>query len=153
MAGSCCPTPRSSGAPVSVAAGSLVAALLGARSTLLLGGMRGDDGVLSRTPVVSSLPVIHRTHMEPGVRAAKSNLKGKHLDAVAPALNCCRSASACGTYRFNAFSRSSVCVGKPRHAHSGRIMLPNPAFERSARQRRCRVPSSLRSSAPAQRCC
>jgi len=32
-------------------------------------------------------------------------------------------------------------------------MLPNPAFERSARQRRCRVPSSLRSSAPAQRCC
>jgi hypothetical protein len=30
-------------------------------------------------------------------------------------------------------------------------MTPNPAFERSARQRRCRVPSSLRSSAPAQR--
>ena len=30
-------------------------------------------------------------------------------------------------------------------------MLPNHAFERGARQRRCRVPSSLRSSAPAQR--
>jgi hypothetical protein len=30
-------------------------------------------------------------------------------------------------------------------------MTPNHAFERSARQRCCRVPSSLRSSAPAQR--
>jgi len=29
--------------------------------------------------------------------------------------------------------------------------LPNYAFERSAGQRRCRVPSSLCSSAPAQR--
>jgi hypothetical protein len=30
-------------------------------------------------------------------------------------------------------------------------MTPNHAFERRARQLRCRVPSSLRSSVPAQR--
>ena len=33
----------------------------------------------------------------------------------------------------------------------GHILTPNYAFERSARQLRCQVPSSLRSSAPAHR--
>ena len=54
---------------------------------------------------------------------------------------------------FSSFAGMAAFVAlvfrRMRHSHG--LMMPNPAFERSARQRCCRVPSSLRSSAPAQR--
>jgi hypothetical protein len=59
----------------------------------------------------------------------------KYSTSVALVTHGSGSTTACGAHKFDACRNSTVGVGSSPHTHSGRIMLPNRAFERTRVQR------------------
>ena len=98
---------------------------------MLLGGVRDDDVAFSYPPVVSLRFSRTRTRMKSPAVAARVTPSGKVPGLVAPAGIGSASVERGGTHKFEARRNSSAGVGEPRHTHSGRITLPNPAFERT----------------------
>jgi hypothetical protein len=76
-------------------------------------------------------PYAGRTRMKSAAAVAKFVHSGKIASPVASLCIANPSAALGGTHKIQVCRNSSASVGQPRHAHSGRITLPNPAFERT----------------------
>ena len=98
---------------------------------MLLGGVRDDDVAFSYPPVVSLRFSRRRTRMKSPAVVARMTHSGKVPGVVAPAGLGGASVEHGGTHKFEVRLSSCADVGAPRLTHSGKITLPNPAFERT----------------------